>query len=91
MESSQDPSATRYLHAASWPVEVSLEDAVQDLSNHRSLLSQELEINGVNKEPLKIPQPEPELEEVVKTVVSCEQQAEELHGHLSVWEDSFHR
>ena len=41
VEPGQDQSARCYLHAASWPVEVSLEEAAQDLSNHRYLISQE--------------------------------------------------
>ena len=71
---------------ASRSVEVSLEEAAQDLSNHRCLIRQESERNGVSKEPTKVSQPE--LEELVKVMISCEEQADELYGHFSVWQDN---
>ena len=40
----------------------------------------------MSKEPTKVPQPE--LEELVKVMITCEEQANELYGHFSVWHDN---
>ena len=40
----------------------------------------------MSKEPTKVPQPE--LEELVKVMISCEQQADELYGHFNFWQDN---
>ena len=86
-----------YLHAASWPVEVSLEEAAQNLSSHRCLLSQEVERSGHSSQ-MMYPRNQgdaehkgsshPEVEELVKVMISCEEQADELSGHFGVWQDN---
>ena len=74
VERVSDQQATCYLYAVSWPVEVNLKAAVQDLSDHRYGISQELDRSNAGKGPNAVLQPESE--ELIKTMISCEDQAE---------------
>ena len=88
-EKSPEPNTSYGLHATKWPVEVDLEEAVQDLSYHRCSISQELELHSSGEGPVN-GSDRTEIDEFVRVLVSCEEQACDLLKHLDVWETGQH-
>ena len=83
-------SDTSYrLYATKWPVEVDLEEAVQDLSYHRCLVGQALELHGFSEGRL-IKSDKAEIDELVRVLVSCEEQAYDIQGQLEVRDGGSH-
>ena len=89
VEKPPEVATSHRLYATNWPVEVDLEDVVQDLSHHRCLMGQELELYGLG-EGSSAKVDKAEMDEFVRALISCEKQAEELQSHLGVWEDGPH-
>ena len=88
IEVTQELPVSYHHRATNWPVEVNLAKAVQDLSDYRFSIGQELEFCSSEDGQSKPAQRE--LEEIFKTFKSCEEQAEELQGYLGVWGDGSH-
>ena len=68
IEVTQEGPTSYHLHAANWPVEVNLATAVQDLSDYRFSIGQELESCSLKDGQSKLAQEE--LEEILKTLKS---------------------
>ena len=89
VEKPSDVATSHCLYATIWPVEVDLKEVVQKFSYHRCLMGQELELYGLGKAfSAKIDTAE--MDEFVRALISCEEQAEELRSHLGLWEDGPH-
>ena len=76
VEKSAEVASSYRLCATKWPVEVDLEEAVQDLSCHRCFVGQELDLHG-SGEGHPANADKAEIDEFVRTLVSCEEQADE--------------
>ena len=77
------------LYATKRPLEVDLEEAVQDLSYHRCSVGQQLELRSSGEGHLAKAD-RAAIDEFVRILVSCEEQANELHSHRGVWENGPH-